>query len=230
VKALKTIAHELLRRAGVDVVRYPQAAYPELRRTEIMRNLDIEFVADVGANAGQYVDAIRANGYTGRIVAFEPQSHAYELLARKPGLTAHRVAIGSKPGETTISISGNSQSSSLRPMHDTHLQAAPESAYILQERVQLRTLDSFALDADWVKIDTQGFEREVISGGRETLERTRGVEVELSYLTLYEGQALAPEIQATLEGLGFRLASYGWAFIDPATDVLLAVDAIYIRA
>jgi FkbM family methyltransferase len=214
---------------GLDLVRYPQIDSPERQRAAIMRQLDIELVADVGANVGQYIETLRANGYTGQIVAFEPLSHAYQLLVGKPGVTAHRVAIGSETGETTINVSKDSQCSSLLATSDTLLQAAPQSAYISEETVPVRTLDSFGLDADWVKIDTQGYEREAINGGKETLRKARGVEVELSYVPLYKGQPLAHEIHTALEQLGFKLVGYGWTFNDPATGALLQIDALFTR-
>jgi hypothetical protein len=51
----------------------------------------------------------------------------------------------------------------------------PERLEIVTEHVEIRTLDSYGLDPDIVKIDVQGAERQVVEGAVETLERTHPV-------------------------------------------------------
>ncbi|MEP6872486.1 MAG: FkbM family methyltransferase, partial [Anaerolineaceae bacterium] len=105
---------------------------------------------DVGANVGQYVREIRANGFCGRIIAFEPLRGPFEeiteLAERDSKLTVHRLALGSERAEAIIHVAANSWSSSLLAMKETHLSAAPESVYVGQERIEIRPLDSLDLD------------------------------------------------------------------------------------
>ena len=231
---LRPRIHHLLRRAGFDVVRLSAARFPERRRADLMHRLAIEHVIDVGANIGQYIAELRTNAYQGQIVAFEPLSDAFQVLAEKaredPRLTVYPFAIGATEEEAAINVAENSYSSSLLPMAAVARQATPEASYVGRQHVCVRTLDSFMLPAGWVKIDVQGSERDVLSGAKCTLQRAKAVEIELSFTTLYEGQLLAWETHEVLTALGFRLASLGNAYHDRATETLLQIDGIYLSA
>src|SRR5690606_5024790 len=108
-------------------------------------------------------------------------------------------------------ISGFSQSSSLRPMTHVHSDAAPETAYVSTETVAVRRLDGVAGeflrpgDRVYLKIDTQGFEREVLEGATGIMESVVALQVELSFRELYAGETLAAEMMAMIGKLGFQL-------------------------
>ena len=55
-----------------------------------------------------------------------------------------RCAIGDHNGEVEINIAGNSESSSILPMLESHRSAAPDSAYQGKEIVPIKTLDDVA--------------------------------------------------------------------------------------
>lgn len=232
--ALGSRLHDVLRRVGFDLVRFNGARFPERRRADLMHKLAIEHVIDVGANIGQYIDELRANGYQGQIVAFEPLSGAFQALTEKtrqdPRLTVYPFAIGATEAEAVFHVAENSHSSSLLAMAELHRRVTPEASYVGQEQVRVRPLDSFALPAAWVKIDVQGSERDVLSGAKDTLRRATAVEIELSFTTLYEGQPLAWEIHEMLDTLGFRLVALGNPFHDRVTEALLQIDGIYLAA
>lgn len=215
-----------------------QAAAIQLVST--LRKFKIDLVLDVGANTGQFGSEIRYYGYTGKIVSFEPLSHAYSNLVRTiagdPQWEAHPpCALGNENGETVINIAGNSQSSSILPMLETHRNAAPESAYKGTERVRIKTLDTAAGDylkdarAPFLKIDTQGFEWQVLDGGRKTLPYIKGLLVELSLVPLYEGQHSWREITDRLEDEGFSLWALRTGFIDQSQGRTLQVDGVFYR-
>lgn len=202
-----------------------------------MEMLCTDLVIDVGANVGQYIREIRANGFRGRIIAFEPLLAPFKEIAvlaeRDPKLTVQRLALGAEEADGIIHVAANSYSSSLLAMKETHLSAAPESAYIGEERIEIRTLDSLDLirpgDSPWLKLDTQGYEGSVLAGAHETLRSTHAIEIELTYLALYEDQALAWEIHNTLSNLGFNLVAFGTPFHDQNTSALLQIDGIFLR-
>jgi FkbM family methyltransferase len=104
-----------------------------------------------------------------------------------------RCALGDHDGEVEINIAGNSESSSILPMLESHLSAAPESAYEGKEIVPIKTLDAVAgqylkdAQAPFLKIDTQGFDWLVLDGARDTLPQIKGILVELSLVPLYGG-------------------------------------------
>jgi FkbM family methyltransferase len=215
-----------------------QAAAIQL--VSVLRMFEIDLVLDVGANIGQFGSEIRYYGYTGRIVSFEPLSHAHSILVRTivrdPKWEAYPpCALGDQNGETVINIAGNSQSSSILPMLETHRSAAPESAYEGKERVPIKTLDIVAGDylkdarAPFLKIDTQGFEWQVLDGARETLPHIKGILMELSLVPLYEGQHSWRELIDRLEDEGFALWALRPGFIDQRQGRTLQVDGVFCR-
>ncbi len=200
----------------------------------------IDIVYDVGANAGYFAKDIRAAGFSGDIVSFEPLSEAHaalELAARKDKRwKVHpRAALGSTTGETSIHISKNSVSSSLLAMSQSHIDASPGSVIAASEAVSVCTLDSVYqryLSGDstsFLKIDTQGYEMQILEGACKCLPQIRGILLEVSFVELYEGQHLWKELLEYLEVAGFELWSLDPGFRDMRTGRLLQADALFFR-
>lgn len=237
---LKKLIKGGLHKTGFDLHRLTPNSNPAFQLLKGMERFGVDLVFDVGANTGQFASELRSIGFKGQIVSFEPLPEAYQTLtataARDPGWTVHRrAAIGDFDGEIEINIAGNSVSSSVLPMLDSHSSAAEGSAYIGSERVPIYRLDSVARtyirDSSryFVKIDTQGFEWQVLDGGRETLRQAQGVLCELSLVPLYEGQRLWMDVLHRLEAEGFTLWSIQKGFTDPRDGRTLQIDAIFFR-
>lgn len=214
----------------------------EARRKTLIERERVDLVIDVGANEGQYAKGLRKTGYGGSLVSVEPLASAHSVLSeaasRDPEWHVVQAAIGSQQGRMEINVAGNSASSSLLPMLDRHVSAAPESAIIGRELVDVETLDSVIepyiarSSATFVKADVQGYEVEVVKGAGETLDLDRvvGVELELSLVPLYEGQPLLVEVADQIRGHGFVPVALGEGFRDPVSDELLSVDGLFVRA
>lgn len=199
----------------------------------------IDLVFDVGASTGQFAQQIRSAGFSGRIVSFEPLSDAHQKLknvaAKDDMWSVHeRCAIGNMDGSIIINIAGNSVSSSILKMTQTHAEAAPGSAYVGRENATVWRLDSVALPylssakRPFLKIDTQGFEAQVLEGASATLPRLEGVLCELSLVVLYEGQRLWREVIDQLEASGFTVWGLQPGFMDQHGRNL-QVDVIFFR-
>lgn len=236
----KEIVRTILRNVFGLEVRRLKKVLPAAQLIPSLRKFDIDLVLDVGANKGQFASDIRQCGYAGRIVSFEPLSQAHgELLqssAGDPMWDAYpRCALGDHNGEVEINIAGNSESSSILPMLESHRSAAPESAYQGSETVPVKTLDTVAgqylkdARAPFLKIDTQGFEWQVLDGARDTLPHIRGILVELSLVPLYEGQHLWRDVIDRLEAAGFILWALQPVFSDHSQGRSLQVDGVFYR-
>lgn len=238
--SFKATIRTAFRKLGLEIRRYVPPTSPTEGLVASLRKFDIDLVLDVGANKGQFASEIRHWGYTGRIVSFEPLSQVHGELqqssAGDPMWVAYpRCAIGDHNGEVEINIAGNSVSSSILPMLESHRSAAPESDYQGKEIVPIKMLDAVAgqylknARSVFLKIDTQGFEWQVLDGARETLPNVRGVLVELSLVPLYEGQHLWREVMARLEAEGFTLWAFQPVFSDLSQGRTLQVDGVFYR-
>ena len=236
---LQRAAHEakmLVHRAGFDVTRDSF----KHRFVYQVKQHGIGTVVDIGANTGQFGQLLRQSKFTGRVHSVEPLQSAYDALAaaaaRDPLWTVQRAAVSAEPGTLTMNVSGNSVSSSVLPMLDTHASAAPSAQYVAQEEVPATTVDEIVAAHDLdpesalLKVDVQGYEREVLDGAAKTLSSFRGVRTEMSLVPLYEGQALMPEIVDLLAGHGFELWYVEPGFTEPATRRLLQLDGVFFRA
>jgi len=166
---------------GDTVVGRSLHAYGEFAGDEVDSILALvrpgDHVVDAGANIGFHTLALaRTVGPEGSVTAVEPQRFCFQLLCAN--LTVNqltqvlpiRAAMGAAPGPCRIPrlsplTAHNAGAMQVMPPG----QDAPEA-----DEVAMVTLDSLALArCDLVKIDTEGFEDQVIFGGRNTLKTCR---------------------------------------------------------
>ena len=211
---------------------------PAVRRQQLMTAQSVDLVFDVGASRGHYATGLRQFGFAGRIVSFEPLAAAYADLAQAaahdPSWETRNTALGEHVGGAEINIASNSDSSSLLPMDDAHVSAAPHITYIATEQIAVSRLDDEAAayltpeTRPYLKIDTQGFERAVMAGGIETLAQCAGLQLELSFVPLYKGGMLADEAISFAYDNGFVLTGFEQGFADPGGAILQA-DGVFFR-
>ena len=237
---IKKVIQRAANLAGFDIQRLGHDSKAAHQLLKGINRFEIDLILDVGANVGQFALELRSLGYQGRLVSFEPLSNAHPELEKAAGRdsrwTVHpRCAIGAHDGEVEINIAGNSLSSSILPMMESHASAAPGSAYIGAEKVPMFRLDTVAppylgkAHKPFLKIDTQGYEWQVLDGAGAILPRMSGVLCELSLVPLYDGQRLWLELIQRLEDEGFTLWSIYKGFTDPRDGRTLQVDAAFFR-
>jgi FkbM family methyltransferase len=233
--------------AAPSVVRHAPSTYEGFiehtsrRFLEECRGFAVDVILDVGANIGQYAKGLRQQGYHGQIVSFEPLSDAHAKLSAAAEAdplwdVVERCALGAEEGSAKINIAGNSASSSLLPMLDRHRDAAPHSAYLGSEDCPVTTLDAVIdrtfSDASCIfglKMDTQGYEAQVLAGLVRHLDKIRVIQCEMSLAPLYGGGPTIQELCKLLAQLGFRCVALGPEFEDPATGELLQVDGVFVK-
>jgi FkbM family methyltransferase len=232
--ALRDVLKELGRRSGLEISHYRPLGRRRAKRLDLER---IATVLDVGANLGQYARELRAFGYEGAILSFEPITSVFSQLERAasadPNWWCHNIAIGDTDGEATINIASNYASSSFLPMLDGHTSGAPDVYYQATQLVAVHRLDSLALDIRspaWLKLDIQGYEDRALAGAEQTLKGVAVVEAELSPASLYRSQATFHEVMTQLHSSGFGLIDLEPSFRDRVDGRVLSVDAIFARS
>lgn len=237
---VKSLFRRVANRVGLDVQRYRPSRSARAQLGAMLAKHNVDVVIDVGANEGQFGCLLREIGYEGDIVSFEPSEEAHANLSRiasrdRRWTVAPRCALGASVGTSKLNVSANSVSSSLLGMLEQHRRAAPDSIYVATESVPVDTLDRLAPHfatlggAVFLKVDTQGYEGEVLAGATATLGRCVGLQLEMSLVALYEGQMLFDELYRKLTSSGFCLWGISPVFIDPDTGRLLQFDATFFR-
>jgi FkbM family methyltransferase len=237
---MKNGIKQALRHLGFELRRYSIQTSAGAQLDRLVAYLGIDLVLDVGSNIGQYAHELRSHGYRGRIVSFEPSEAAHADLTRAARgddgwSVAPRMALGSTSGEATLHVAGNSLSSSVLRMLPEHERAAPGSKVVRTERVPLHRLDEVAVPylaqskAALLKIDTQGYEAQVLAGSEGILDRVLAIQLELSLVPLYEGQPLFDAMRERLNGLGFALFALFPGYVHEVTGSTLQIDGFFVR-
>lgn len=238
--SVKQELRNLAQRFGFDIVRYPLAS-PLARTVRLLSRFGVDCVVDVGANDGGFASGIRRLGYGGRIISFEPLQAPYDQLRRKASADGNwealQYAVGGSGGEVQINVSGNAGlSSSVLPMLEAHTNVAPQSRYVRTETVRQECLDVLLGDLGvgsgvrtFLKLDVQGYEREVLQGASRLLDSGAivGMQLELSLVPLYSGAMSYREALDFADGLGMDLMGLDPVFADPDSGRLLQVDAVF---
>jgi FkbM family methyltransferase len=200
----KAPIRHLLGKFGWELKRIPDSYF--------VRQHHVDLVLDVGANEGQYACGLRSHGYTGRIKSFEPVSNVFDRLSQVAAndqlWTVAKTAIGAAPGIAEINVSELSTFSSLKRLSSVGRAAHPQVGVIRTEMVPIAKLDDILDERDhgstiFLKIDTQGFEKDVLDGASRVLSRAVGVMLELPIDQNYEGVWSLTEALAYLDALGF---------------------------
>ena len=226
LKIVKDSVLKVSRSLGYDIVPLREMKErdfaPHLH--ELLTRLEIDCVLDVGANAGQYHDFLRERvQYAGTIVSFEPLSrHVEALHERSRGDSNWHIegyALGSSEGSMQINVMVSDQFSSfLEPDHDrvgdyAGLNVADHTEADHTETVAVRTLDGvlpalrerLGFDRPYLKIDTQGFDIEVLRGAGASLPAVKALQTEASVRRIYKGMPRYTETIHYLDERGFDI-------------------------
>lgn len=237
---MKKILKFLFRKIGVEINKLNTDNSGSFQIAKIIEYFNINTIYDIGANTGQYASELFELGFKGRIISFEPLSKPHMKLElnskNNPQWYVHdKCAIGNINGDTLINISKNSVSSSILPILDAHIKSAKDSVYIDSERVVVKTFDSIfstyyhTNEKSLLKIDTQGFESEVLDGAVNSLSDITLIQCELSLVPLYKDQKLFKEMISKIESFGFTMWSIRSGFTNGDNGRTLQVDAIFIN-
>jgi len=140
--------------------------------------IEPKVVFDVGANAGQTCERFLANFPTAIIHCFEPVSSTFESLRKTygdhPMVITNHLALGNETTSKHIQIHDSSQSV-LNSLKDTSMNSNSSAPV---ENIQIEIGDNYIEmskvdQVDILKIDTEGYEIEVLEGFRNSLATNR---------------------------------------------------------
>jgi FkbM family methyltransferase len=231
---IKERIRDLLRARNIEIGGYRHTV--TARRLGLLRYLDVQRVIDIGANEGQYAIALRRSGFAGLIESYEPTRVAYatlaELATTDPNWRTHQKALGDEEGTLTLTVTADSLFSSALAINESQFGTDPSFHAARTETVPVSTLDASVGPDRYtaVKMDVQGFERQVIAGGEKTLRTVPYLEMEMSMVEVYEGQMMIRESLDRAEELGFTLALVEHVMPDDITGAARQLNGIFYRA
>ena len=190
--------------------------------TRIFNRFGIDCVFDVGANHGQYANMLRKKcGYKGLIISFEPipdaANHLRKLSSHDPLWIIKEMALSNKKGETTFNImAGNQFSSISKPLHrETDLfkqNNKIERSIIIKtdklDNVYTEICNLYKFKKPFLKLDTQGFDVEIVNHANNCIRKFVGLQSELAVKRLYESSVYYHDAIKCYESYGFTLCAF----------------------
>lgn len=213
--AMKRSLKRLLKRSGWLCRRTKGLPYGVLLEKDIKLlsgDAAIRTVFDVGANRGDWaIECLEMFGDC-EVYCFEPLEEAYRLLANRvrcyQGLHAIKCALGSSQGEQTLMVNENAEMATLRP--------SQTRGVINRRTIEVETLDGLMHSqddlrgrvVDLLKIDTEGYEIEVLKGAVSSMKEGR-----IKFIYAEVSLRLGDAEHTDFEALNRFLHGYGFNFV-----------------
>jgi FkbM family methyltransferase len=250
--AIKSFVHSF----GYDIIPFPLDDGFERQLTlgkhlgEVFARCGINCVFDVGAHYGEYGAFLRHSGYTGKILSFEPITSNFEQLqaraAEDPLWETYHMALGAEDTTMDINVCHDTQLSSFLLPNDycaSHMGTVdgvnynnPMELVAGKEQVQVKTVNGIFNEyvagiADprvFLKMDTQGYDLQILRHATDHLDRIHGLQSELSLIPAYDAMPSYLEALPAMREMGYEVTGFFPVNRD-ANCRLIEIDCVMIR-
>lgn len=195
-------------------------------------------IFDVGANRGQFALAAAWRFPGAKIVSFEPLPAAVGRLRKATKRLANieivESALGSETGRLQFYAHSHSHASSALRAKDLHGRLDTADREMGEISVAVTTLDAFSAGREFrrpilLKLDVQGFERQVLEGAANFLKDVDYLLFETSFEQMYDAEPLFEEMREYVSGLGYKVVA-PVGFLRDRNFVILQADLLWRRA
>lgn len=204
--------------------------------------LGVDCVFDIGANEGQYTRMLRAGAmYRGQVVSFEPLPEMAALLRKRahkdPAWRIEELAVASSSGQREFNVMKGIEFSSLsEPSHRDVALFEQSNVPVRRISVETDTLTNvyrrlqkeIKFKAPFLKLDTQGYDVEILRAGADVMHNFVGFQSELAIRRLYRDSVDFRGAITFYRELGFELSA-----LVPNNaghfPVLVEMDCIMVR-
>ena len=178
--------------------------------------MNITGIIHIGGHHGQEISEYISCGIQ-NIVIFEPLECNFNILFDNVknlngNIIGHQFALGSKEKKKVkMYVSSNDAMSSSILKPKVHLEQYSHIKFETEEIVEVKTLDSFHYtDYNFINMDVQGYELEVLKGSIETLKNINYVYCEVNRDEVYENNAYIEEIDDFLKNYDMIRVETDW--------------------
>lgn len=215
---IKRVIQKAARVVGLHVGRYPPTDSLAYHLKTVLRQLEIDCVLDVGAHEGEFAGFLRDLDYAGEIISFEPVASSFATLGKARASDkrwrGHNIALGAEDGQLEMNIyAGSVFNSFLKPARHGTTRFRDDTQIVRVDKVPVRRLEAIVDEVlaarpaarIFLKMDTQGYDLQVVRGGGRRLAAIRGLQTELAARATYEGMPTLPEALGELDRFGYEV-------------------------
>lgn len=203
-----------------------------------------KLIFDIGANIGGVSQIFLETFPSANICAFEPCQNTFKDLKKNLASENSRVqfypfGFAAEAGSANLNITSSHGANSILAVNEDYQKCNPGISEVNSEPISLRQMDEFVASEkitkiDLVKIDVEGFEAEVLKGGRSTFTNiVSTVIMELSFCRHGFDSPNWLQLLNTMHEFGFDLIT---VFDLHHTDIekvgyrLVQMDAVFVRS
>ncbi len=172
----------------------------------------VDGIVDVGANIGQFAYMAHTALPDLAIYSYEPDPECFNRLEHtfsehKIQGKAFPIALADSEGSINLNIYESSANNSILSRHNERVLSVKKVAC---STLDLQYDELSSLKSIFLKIDVQGAELAVLSGAVELLKRCKFVQLEVSLVNAYSGNAHIADIMAVMRSADFSC----WEILD----------------
>ena len=186
-------------------------------------------IVDVGAYRGDFARQCLRLWPRARLTCFEPlpaRADTLEMLARTyPGLRVHRTLVGAEERDRVALHESETASSVLKEWQANQF---PVREYPMTTIDRAIGSDADEPTPDFLKIDVQGYELEVLKGAERTLASLAVVLTEVNLLDIHQGVPLLDQLVAWLAARNFVVYDIAGLTRRPLDGALWQADLVFV--
>jgi FkbM family methyltransferase len=178
-------------------------------------NMNLKGVIHVGAHYGEECALYESLSIDNKLF-FDPSSRNFEILSKniEDASLLVKKAVGNENKKIVLNIetANNGQSNSILNLK-LHLSQYPHITFNSTEEVDMIRLDDYIENPslyNFLNIDVQGYELEVLKGSEKLLNHVDYIISEINKEEVYENCALVGELIQYLESYRFKLVEQSW--------------------
>ena len=216
---MKKLLRKILNKFGFDIIKIINSNDNlEKHLQNVLNSREIDCIFDVGANTGQYALFLRKLGYKGYIISFEPVSSVFHKLEKNSQYDekwhCYNFALGDKNEVKLLNVYSSTVFSSFLNANDysktiwqslEDVKTEPVKIYRLED-VWKELTSKLSCNNFMLKLDTQGFDKNVFSGATNCLKNISVLQSELSLIEVYEAMPDTYEVLKDFNKYGFFIS------------------------
>jgi FkbM family methyltransferase len=221
------LSEQTKRRIKLELFQVPDVETSLMRMKRLGFNPSVTI--DVGAYEGEWTRCFKRIFPDAKVLMIEPQGSKIAALSRVqselPNVELRGVLLGANGEESVGFRESETASSVLMELANR----CPPTTYMPMTTLDAVTENSAFAHPNFIKLDVQGYELEVLRGGAYTLESAEAVLMEVNLLRLHEGAPLFHESAEYIGKRGFQVYDLCSLIRRPFDGAVWQADVIFVK-